>query len=204
MYKIAISALLLAAVSFAGCNSSSNALSIDTRTPPQPLPSSPSGQVVTSTLDPISGELRQSGAYDPNNPQTYQNQQQPLQDGQAPTVGGGTTNVGIAPDGSTQTASLQNSAQPLTHEPLAGSWNVASDNPDCRIILAFTKWSGGYRAATRRCLSPEIGSITAWDVKGSQVILVDGQGNTVARLYSSGNDRYDGQTTGGKPISFSR
>ncbi len=185
--------LVMAALAITGCNRTSSPFAIETRSPPQSLPSVPTGQVETSQLDPITGQpVLQPGVNDPN-----AIQQQPIE--------GGT----LAADGSTEIASISGDAgvpagQPLSRESLAGSFNVTSDSPDCRIILAFTKWSGGYRAATRRCQSAEIGTVTAWDVKGQQLVLVDGGGNVVARLYSSGNDRYDGTTNDGNPISFSR
>jgi len=96
------------------------------------------------------------------------------------------------------------SGEPVTREGVSGAWIVASDNPDCRMILAFTKWSGGYRAATKRCNSTELSSVSAWDVKGQQVVLMDSSGNTLARLYQSANERYDGTTNSGQPISFTR
>ena len=104
---------------------------------------------------------------------------------------------------STETAPAP-SGEPVSRESVSGAWIVSSDNPDCRMILAFTKWSGGYRAATRRCNTPELGAVTAWDVKGNQVVLVDGSGNAVATLYSAGAERYDGQTSSGKAIQFTR
>jgi hypothetical protein len=95
-------------------------------------------------------------------------------------------------------------AAPVTREAMAGTWTVATDNPDCRIILAFTKWSGGYRAATRRCNAAELSSVTAWDVRDNKVVLVDTNGNQVASLASTGPESYDGTTAGGKPVRFSR
>lgn len=96
------------------------------------------------------------------------------------------------------------SGEPVTREGVSGAWIVASDNPDCRMILAFTKWSGGYRAATKRCNSQELSSVSAWDVKGQQLVLMDSSGNTLARLYQSANERYDGTTNSGQPVSFTR
>jgi hypothetical protein len=93
---------------------------------------------------------------------------------------------------------------PVTREGMAGTWTVATDNPECRIILAFTKWSGGYRAATRRCNAPEIAAVSAWDVKDNKVVLVDANGNQVASLASTGPESYDGTTAGGAPVRFSR
>lgn len=191
--KVSI-AILLMAVAVAGCNRSSNALNINTQTPPQPLPSVPSGTVASTQLDPVSqaapNETAASTALDaPTAPQ-------------APSF---VTKPETAP--SVETASLEpqpTSNEPLTHEPLAGSWNVVSDSSQCRAILAFTKWSGGYRATTLRCNSPELSTVTAWDIKGSKVVLVDGNGAQVASLGQSGAERYAGVTSSGQPISFSR
>jgi len=196
-------AIVLMALVVAGCNRSTSALNVNTQTPPQPLPAVPSGQVVAGGLEPVTTQNvggQQPGLAQPL-PEVPATAPQP----ETPQVP--TTTQEVAPE-NTQVAAVQTtpavSAEPLTHEPLAGSWNVPSDNADCRIILAFTKWSGGYRAATRRCSSPEIGSISAWDVKGTQVVLVDSAGNKVANLQSAGNNRYAGQTASGKPISFAR
>ena len=187
-------AILLMALAVSGCNRSSNALNINTQTPPQPLPSVPSGTVASTQLDPISEQTSanpaQSAALDaPTAPQ-------------APTI-----EAAPVVEAPVETASLepqQVSNEPLTHEPLAGSWNVASDSSQCRAILAFTKWSGGYRATTLRCNSPELSTVTAWDIKGSKVVLVDGNGAQVASLGSVGTERYAGVTASGQPISFSR
>ena len=181
------------ALAVAGCNRSSNALNISTRTPPQPLPSVPSGNVESAQLDPISQNAPQ-----PENPSSVLDAPTSPQ---APTVG---ATQEVKP---VETASLEtqpSSSEPLTHEPLAGSWNVASDSSQCRAILAFTKWSGGYRATTLRCNSPELSTVTAWDIKGSKVVLVDSSGSQVASLGSVGTERYAGTTKTGKPISFSR
>jgi len=193
-------ALLLMGLAVTGCTRSTNALNINTQAPPQPLPSVPSGNVQSSQLDPVATQNAGVQPVDPNQ-QLPAGAAQPLPEVPA------TAQPETPPAETTQVAAVETPAQssePLTHEPLAGSWDVTSDSADCRIILAFTKWSGGYRAATRRCQSPEIGSINAWDVSGNQVVLVDSAGNKVANLYSSGNNRYVGQTVGGKPISFSR
>ena len=47
-------------------------------------------------------------------------------------------------------------------------------------------------------------NVAAWNVAGKQVVLKDNTGNVVARLYSSGAEKYDGQTATGQPISFTR
>ncbi len=164
-----------------GCNQSIGALQPNTA-PPRPLPATPNNQVTRSQLDPINppaqvgaNEVQQS-VTDPN------------------TVASETMVASVPPP----------NAGPVTREGMAGTWQVPSDVGDCRIVLAFTKWAGGYRAAPLRCASAELSSITAWDVKDRQVILVDSGGNTLARLYSSGPERYDGTTRDGKPIALAR
>lgn len=187
-------AILLMALAVAGCNRSSNALNVNTQAPPQPLPSVPSGTVASSQLEPIS----QAEPIQPVESSALDAPQAP----EAPALE--TTPEVVAP---VETAALEPtpaSNEPLTHEPLAGSWNVASDSSQCRAILAFTKWSGGYRATTLRCNSPELSTVTAWDIKGSKVVLVDGNGAQVASLGAVGAERYSGVTASGQPITFSR
>lgn len=197
MNKNSTIALVLLAIAVTGCSRSSNALSgVSTQSPPQALPSVPSGSVQAGQLDPISGPQdlqpnQQAGLNDPNNP-----------NGLTPNTNGLDTNAQ-----NTQTAALQQpapSTTPLTNERLAGSWNVNSDSASCRAVLAFTKWDHGYRAKTLRCNSPELGSVAAWDIKNNRVVLVDNNGTQVASLAEVGNERYSGQTSTGKPVSFSR
>ena len=188
MSKFATAALILAAaLAASGCTRSSNALNINTQPAPQPLPSAPSGSVQTATLDPVAT--------------TPQPTPQQLQ-GEAPQVD--TPEPTPEP---VEVASLQEpqaAPKPITHESLAGAWNVGSDSAGCRVFLSFTQWSGGYRAGSRQCSSGELSSVSAWDVKNNRVILVDGNGNQVASLTSAGNERYSGTTSTGNPISFSR
>ncbi|MGI9400356.1 MAG: AprI/Inh family metalloprotease inhibitor [Rhizobiaceae bacterium] len=198
VYRLNMTGLVAVVAAFvlAGCSQSISTL--ETQSPPQPLPSTPLEPVQSSQLDPaqsdlqggpapIAGELASNDGstdlqVDPNAPQTLEPQSQ---------------------ESALATPSAQ-AAPPISRESMAGTWTVASDNPDCRIILAFTKWSGGYRAATRRCNSPELGTVTAWDVKGDSVILVDSNGTQIANLYSAGPERYDGSLAGGSAISFTR
>ena len=110
----------------------------------------------------------------------------------------------------TQVASVAPPAAPadggqaVTREALVGAWQVSTGGSNCQIFLALTKWSGGYRAASRGCSAAAMSDVQAWDVKGKQVVLVDSNGATAARLYRTGGTRYDGSTTGGGAISFSR
>ncbi len=178
--KSAVSLVVLG-LAITGCNRSINSIS-PAGSGPQRLPSAPVESVQTDQLPPPASELPPVEATAPTAP-TDPNVEVASVPPSEPPAGTG---------------------EPVTREAVSGSWNVNSDNPDCRMILAFTKWSGGYRAATRKCNSAELASVSAWDVKGQQVVLMDAGGNTVARLYQSSASRYDGTTNGGKPISFSR
>ncbi|MCC0021775.1 MAG: protease inhibitor Inh/omp19 family protein [Nitratireductor sp.] len=183
-------ALTVASLAIAGCTRSVNNTLNPGGVNPQRLPSAPvqpvqdAGQLPPPQEVEPGQEMASVQPMDPTNPGM-----------EAPSV--------VDQTGAAETAP-QPSAEPVTREGVSGTWIVASDNSDCRLILAFTKWSGGYRAASRKCVSPEISSVGAWDVKGQQVVLLDNGGNTVARLYRSGGERYDGTTNSGKPISFTR
>ena len=186
MQRSLILGAVILAIGLAGCTRSTDALRVNTQAPPQPLPSTPSGSFESSQLQPADPQQ-----YDPNAAQN------------APTLLDQAPVAGTEP---TQTASLDPNvaSKPITHDEMAGSWNVNTDNPSCRLIMSFTKWSGGYRAATLRCNSPELSSVTAWDVKNNRVVLVDGQGNQVANISSAGTEAYAGSLVGGKPITLSR
>lgn len=188
-FKTAI-AVAAIAVALAGCNRSLGSL---TSGEPQRLPSAPVEPVQTGQLPPPSDGLVDNGLQSDPNAQTAA-----ASPGVAPVAPGTEAQTSVDASAPAPTG------EPVTREGVSGAWAVNSDNPDCRMILAFTKWSGGYRAATKRCSSPEVASVSAWDVKGEQVVLMDGAGNTVARLYQSGPERYDGTTSNGQPISFVR
>ena len=106
----------------------------------------------------------------------------------------------------TQVATLEPppNAQPVTRQAMVGAWTVSTGGSSCQIFLALTKWSGGYRAASRGCSAPSISDVQAWDVREKQVVLVNSAGGTAATLYRSSDQRYDGSTVGGGAISFTR
>ncbi|RWX62082.1 AprI/Inh family metalloprotease inhibitor, partial [Mesorhizobium sp. M2A.F.Ca.ET.039.01.1.1] len=53
------------------------------------------------------------------------------------------------------------------------------------------------------CPAP-IDGIKSWNVAGKQLTLYDENGGSLARLYSSGGEKFDGQTSNGQPISLTR
>ncbi len=184
---LAVSSLL------AGCNQSLN--SIAPTAPPSALPSAPAEPVASGQLPPINSAQADSTGRNQAARQEAANQQiasapvTPEINNQAPV-----NEITPATTGTTK----------VSREGMAGSWQVPTDGADCRIILAFTKWSGGYRAATRRCSSPEIQAINEWDVKDRSVVLVDQSGNEIARLFGSNGGNYQGRTKSGQAISFTR
>mgnify|MGYP001800224493 CR=1 FL=1 len=112
---------------------------------------------------------------------------------------------GAEPEQPTQVASATPAVggKPVTRNELLGAWTVASGGANCQIFLTLTKWSGGFRAASRACPAP-LNAVQAWDVKGKQVVLVNQSGGTAATLFRSADSRYDGSTSSGSAISLSR
>jgi hypothetical protein len=93
----------------------------------------------------------------------------------------------------------------LGRSELLGGWTVSSGTETCQLFMTLTSWTGGYRATTLGCKSTELKSISAWNLEGTQIVLAGGTGSPIARLSSTGGNRFDGQTlTEGTPISFYR
>jgi hypothetical protein len=148
---------------------------------PAPLQAAPSGAVSQSQLPPPSG----SNQF-PSAPNT------------APAAS-------TAPQGNTQVATLTPpaNAADLTPGSVAGVWNASTGGQSCKIATPQTKFGQGYRAGPLRCPG-ELANLSSWAVSGKQLTLYDASGGTVARLYSSGQSRFDGQTSGGQNLSLSR
>jgi hypothetical protein len=88
---------------------------------------------------------------------------------------------------------------------LLGGWTIASGGDSCQLFMTLTTWTGGYRASTRGCSNGVLKSISAWNLDGKQVVLAGTGGAPVARLSSSGNNRFDGRTEGSPtPVTFYR
>ena len=178
--KTGLVAVSLLALLAAGC-SSTRFSSMNTR--PEPLQAAPSGQVATSALPP------------PVTP--------------APNAPADPTAFPEAPGASSEVASINPAADPAATAPdittasVAGVWNASVSGQSCRVATPQTKFGQGYRAGPLGCPAPMDG-VKSWNVAGKQLSLYDESGNALARLYSSGAERFDGQTTSGQPISLSR
>lgn len=79
---------------------------------------------------------------------------------------------------------------------LLGGWTITAGGDSCQLFMTLTSWTGGYRASTRGCNNDVLKSISAWNLNGKQVVLAGQGGSPVARLASSGNNRFEGQTEG--------
>ena len=86
---------------------------------------------------------------------------------------------------------------------VAGVWNASVSGQSCQVATPQTKFGAGYRAGPLRCPAP-IDGVKSWNVAGKQLSLYDESGSVVARLYSSGPEKFDGQTSTGLPISLNR
>lgn len=189
----AICALSLGALVLAGCQSA-RLDGLSTQPAPAPLPAAPTGIVQQGTLAPVGNGTMSApvagGSQFPNAP-VDPNLPLPGAVIATPTV----------PAAGTQVASLGGPA--VSEDALVGAWKVTTAGSSCQMFMAKTKWSGGFRAASRGCPG-DAASVSAWTVNGSQVVLKDSNGNQVATLFSSGGTRYDGTTKGGQSISLSR
>lgn len=154
---------------------------------PAPLPATPTPQVSSQALEPLPGvEQSADGVVE----------QAPL-DGVEPGTQAG-EQVASAP------LEAPADAREIGRSDLLGGWSLASGADNCKLFMTLTTWSGGYRANSRGCGSPDLQKISAWDLAGRQVILKDDKGATVAQLYASGGEQFNGRTASGQPISVFR
>lgn len=172
--KTGMIAVSLAALLAAGC-SSTRFSSMNEQ--PAPLQAAPSGKVTSSTTLP-------------------------------PPAAPGTTDPAsfpAAPDASTQMAAADPAATApdLTTGNVVGAWNASVSGQSCQLITSLTKLGSNNRAASRGCATP-VNGVKSWNVAGKQLSLYDESGSTVATLYSSGAEKFNGQTSTGLPISLSR
>lgn len=94
-------------------------------------------------------------------------------------------------------------APDVTLDSMVGRWTISTGGNSCDVFLALTKWTGGYRAASRGCID-QAALISAWDVQGKQVLLSDSDGNQFATLYKTGESQFSGSTTVGQAVNLTR
>ncbi|PRD44515.1 hypothetical protein C5748_07540 [Phyllobacterium phragmitis] len=182
--KTGLMSLASAAILAAGCQSSRLG-NLDTVSPsPSPLPplrAAPAGNVQQSNLPA------------PNASQFP-----------APPAGAQNNALPGEIDTGTQMANVPPATAPdLTVGSVAGVWTASVAGQSCKVATPQTKFGQGYRAGPLRCPG-ELGNLASWAVNGKQLVFYDASGGTVAQLYSSGENRFDGQTTTGQAVSLSR
>jgi hypothetical protein len=173
--RAAILTASLLALALAGCQS--ERFSPMQSRQPEPLAPAPTGNVQTSQLPPPST---------PMSPTDFP--AVPEQDSQ-------------------QMASLDQNAAAgapeITAGSVAGVWNVSVAGQSCRVATPQTKYGQGFRAGPLHC-PPPLDGVKSWQVDGKQLAFYDAGGQVLATLYSSGEARFDGQTSTGQPVSLSR
>lgn len=102
-----------------------------------------------------------------------------------------------------QMAALEQGGAEISTGSVAGVWNASVSGQSCRIATPQTRFGQGFRAGPLRCPTP-LDGVRSWNVTGNQLALYDGNGDVLARLYSSTSERFDGQTSNGVPVSLSR
>lgn len=141
---------------------------------PTPLPAAPSGTVTSTQLPP------------------------PAAPGAFPTAPGG-EQTAAAPAMTEPPAT----APDLTAGGVAGVWNASVSGQTCKVATPQTKFGAGFRAGPLHCPAP-IDGVKSWSVSGKTLTLHDAEGAVLARLYSAGPEKFDGQTQSGLPISLTR
>lgn len=88
-------------------------------------------------------------------------------------------------------------------EAMVGNWRVGNGGASCDMFLTLTNLGSGSRGGTRGCAG-ELTQMGSWEVAGKQVVLKDRDGNAIARLYKTADNRFDGSTNSGQTVSLSR
>lgn len=177
---------------------------------PAPLPPPSSASIQSSDLAPLGSTPGMSsypaaqGAYPPG---TLPDGSYP--DGTYPATAYPNDGLGgapLAPPATSQTAMTAPSSAPggaLARTDLLGGWTIVASGDSCQLFMTLTSWTGGYRASTRGCSSELLKSVSAWNLQGAEVILAGQGGAPMARLASTGTNRFDGQANG-QMVSFYR
>lgn len=169
-----VAAGLMVAVSLAGCQRTSYNPYNDLPSQPAPLQAQPVPSVQSSQLPPP----------------------------------GGATQFPTAP--AQETASLDPSASAaptsaldVTKEQMVGNWRVSNAGASCDMFLTLTNLGSGSRGGTRGCAG-ELTAMGSWEVSGKMVQFKDRSGNIIGRVYKTAENRFDGTTNSGQPVSLSR
>jgi hypothetical protein len=169
-------ALSVLALGLAGCQGSRLPYLGTRAGAPEPLAPAPAGTVASSELPPPGGTL------------------DPTEFPEAP--GGGT-------EGAVTMDVAAANATEINKNSVVGSWKAAAAGVNCQMFLTLTKYGSNSRGGTRGC-SGELTGMRGWNVSGKQLLIYDETGSQIAVLYSTGGERFDGQTAAGLAVSLSR
>jgi len=107
--------------------------------------------------------------------------------------------------GQTTVAALpESSFGPARVDDMSGGWTITDSGGSCPLFMSTTAWTGGYRAVTRGCASVALQKVNAWNVEAGRIVLKDDQGAEIARLNRVAETQFQGVSTAGSAISFSR
>lgn len=170
----------------------------------EPLPASPTSPVAQTALPPVPPPSPvQQAPLDapPPGPVAGVDPNQPL--GTAPAAPGAVPPPVPGAQPAKPVAAADAKGPAIGRGDVAGGWQI-SGGDSCQLFTNVTAWSGGYRAVTRGCTSPDLQKVSAWDLSGRQVSLKGPDGTVVATVAAAGPDRFSGQTASGRAIALSR
>jgi hypothetical protein len=161
----------------AGCSLNPFGGGEDRYSPPPPLTAVPTGAVTGSTLPPP---------------------------GEGSDFGSPSGLAALDPTGGNDAAPPPAAAGEISRTDLLGGWTIAAAGESCQLFMTLTTWAGGYRASTRNCTNAVFQGVSAWNLEGGQIQLLNDAGTTVARLYPTSKSQLVGQTPGGGPVTVTR
>ncbi|NTF08812.1 AprI/Inh family metalloprotease inhibitor [Agrobacterium rubi] len=130
-----------------------------------------------------------------------------VQSGALPPPGGSAqfpnAPANAAPGGTNVASAAPAAAMDVTKEAMVGNWRVSNGGASCDMFLTLTNLGSGSRGGTRGCAG-ELSSMGSWEVSNKMVQFKNRAGDTIGRVYKTGDTRYDGTTNSGQPLSLSR
>lgn len=185
--KVGLTTVALAMLFLAGCQS--DRISGINTNGPAPLTAAPAGTVQQSQLPAPSSPPPVTTTVPAGDPNQFP---------AAPAAPGG---AGGLPADGTQIAAA--SGADVTIGGVAGVWSVSTGGQSCKVATPQTKYGQGFRAGPLKCPG-DMGNVKSWNVAGKQLVFYDENGGKLATLYQTAPGKFDGQTTGGSPVTLSR
>jgi hypothetical protein len=133
---------------------------------------------------------------------------QPVETGQLPDPTTDTSQFPTKPANDPTLNQAQNdqmaaAALDVKKETMVGSWKVSANGVSCQMFLTLTNLGSGSRGGTRGC-GNELALMNSWEVAGKQVSVKDRDGNLIATFFKTADNKFNGRSSTGTPISLSR